>query len=148
SWHVATAAFVDPVTLRAVLDVLLRDYGVAALSDPDTTPVLDGGLVLSGPGGEVLVEPGCCSDLGVLADWRAAASHRSSGWQMVWTGHPWVSVRYQEPWLVLSDPHESDSPAACWAFRPEQLERALSEAEAELTRFTVRLETALSMLDF
>jgi hypothetical protein len=149
SWHVPTAAFTDPDTLRAVLDVLLRDSdGVDCLSDPDTVPVLSGGLALGVPGGEILVEPGCCSNLGGLADWRAAATHRSGEWQMVWTGHPWVSVRYEEPWLVLSPPHESDSPVGRWAFRPEQLGRALSEAEAELEEFAVRLEAVLPLLGF
>jgi hypothetical protein len=149
SWHVPTAEFTNLATLRAVLDVLLRDSGgIDALSAPDTIPVLSGGLALRVPSGEVLVEPGCCADLGGLRDWQVATTYRSSGWQMVWTGHPWVSVRYEEPWLVLSPPHESDSPVGGWAFRPEQLERAGAEAETELEWFAGRLEVVLPLLGF
>jgi hypothetical protein len=149
SWHVRTTDFTDPATLRVVLDILLRDSdGIEALSDPDTIPVLSGGLALLGPCGEVLGEPGCCSDLGGIADWRVAATHRSPAWRIVWTGHPWTSVRYEEPWLVVSPPHESDTPVGGWAFRPEQLEHALAEAESELERFAERLAVVLPLLGF
>jgi hypothetical protein len=149
SWHVPTTAFTNTVTLRAVLEVLLRDQdGVLDLSDPNGVPLPGGGLALLGPAGEVLVEPACCCDLGSISEWRAAVTHQSGGWMGLWTGHPWVSVRYEEPWLVLSEPHESDSPVGRWAFRPEQLQRALSEAESELQRFAGRLEVVLPLLGF
>jgi hypothetical protein len=131
------------------LEVLFREGGVEALSDPDASPVLSGGLALRRPdSGEVLVEPGCCSDLGDLADWRAAARHREAEWRMVWIGHPWVSVRYRQPWLVLSQAHESAEPEERWAFRPDHLERALAVAAAELESFAGRLAAVLPLLGY
>ncbi len=149
SWHVATKEFTDPTTLRAVLAVILREDEGGFPSDLDSMPTLVGGLALSGSDDEVLVEPTCCCDLSSIADWHAAASHRGSDWRTVWIGHPWLSMRFEEPWLVLSRPHESDTPeAAGWAFRPEQLERALAAAESELESFAGRLAAVLPMLGY
>jgi hypothetical protein len=146
SWHVPTKEFTDPTTLRNVLVAILRQEGIDYLSDPASIPVFEGGLALCGSGGEVLVEPTCCSDLANLSDWRLAANHRGSEWRMVWIGHPWLSVRFEEPWLVLSQPHESENPEEGWAFRPELLERALAAAEAELDLFAGRLAAVLPLL--
>lgn len=63
-------------------------------------------------GGELQVDPNCCSDLGDLSEWREAADYRGSEWQMLWIGHPWLSVRFEDGLLVLSEPHESNSPEA------------------------------------
>jgi hypothetical protein len=62
---------------------------------------------------------------------------------MVWVGHPWVSVRFDGTRLVLSGPHESQSPTARWAIRPEDLGRAVAAAEDELDAFARRLRLVL-----
>ncbi len=147
SWHVATKEFTDPAILRNILAVILREDDGEFPSDADSVRTLDGGMALCGADDEVLVEPTCCCDLASISDWYAAASHRGSNWRMLWIGHPWLSVRFEEPWLVLSQPHESDTPEAVgWAFRPEQLDRALAAAGAELESFAGRLGDALAML--
>jgi hypothetical protein len=107
--------------------------------------VLDGGLALR-TDSEVLVEPTCCSDLGTLADWREAAGYRRPEWTMLWIGHPWLSVRFEGGFLVLSELHESDSPVGRWAVRPDELGRAISAAEAGLEDFARMLERALVTL--
>jgi hypothetical protein len=148
SWHVPTKEFTDPATLRTVLATILREDEVDLGCDPDSIAVFDGGLALRDGEGEVLVEPTCCSDLTNISDWRAAAGHRNSDWRMVWIGHPWLSVRFDEPWLVLSQPHESDSPQEGWVFLPEQLECALASADAELDSFAHRLAVVLPLLGY
>jgi hypothetical protein len=150
SWHVATTELTDLDTLRTVLEAtLFQDEGIESLAASDSIPALDGGLALCGADGEVLVEPTCCADLDNLSEWQVAARHRGREWQAVWIGHPWVSVRFEEPWLVLTQPDESASrPEGKWIFRPEQLERALAAAESELEVFAGRLASVLQQLGY
>ena len=146
SWHVPTSHLVDAPTLEKILRAIMRDRGgLEALSDPDTVFVLDGGLALRCDT-EVLVEPTCCSDLGNLTDWREAAGYRGMEWTLLWIGHPWLSVRSEDGLLVLSGPHESDSPVGRWAVSPDELRRALTAAEAGLEDFARMLERALMSL--
>lgn len=143
SRHVPVAAFTSPVVLGRYLDAVVRGWGGPdALTGPDARPVLDGGLALRS-GGDVLVEPACCGDLGNLSEWRQAVGYRQPGWKMVWVGHPWASVRFAAGRLVLSDPHESDAPAARWSIAPDDLGRAVAAAEAVLEGFARNLRPAL-----
>ena len=88
SWHVPVAGFATAVVLGRYLDAVVRGWGgPAALTDPDARPVLDGGLALRW-GGDMLVEPGCCGDLGNLSEWREAAAYRQPEWKMVWVRGP------------------------------------------------------------
>jgi hypothetical protein len=103
----------------------------------------NGGLAFC-QGDEVLVEPTCCADLGNISDWRDSAAYRGIEWQMLWIGHPWLSVRYDNQWLVLSQLHESDAPVARWLVTPENLGAAVARARAELADFAVRLQPAVS----
>ncbi len=144
SWHVPAAAFTNPVVLGRYLDAVIRRWdGPEALTDPDARPVLSGGLALCS-GGEVLVEPSCCGDLANLSEWRDAAAYRQAEWKMVWVGHPWVSVRFDTDRLEFSEPHESDAPNARWSVRPEELDRAVAAAEAELEVFARHLRSTLA----
>jgi hypothetical protein len=144
----------DPLVLNRFVVAALGDRlataphrGEATNESPDTTFTVDveSGFALC-CGQEVLVEPSCCADLGNLAYWREAAAYRGEEWQMVWIGHPWLSVRFQEGWLILSQPHESEPPLARWAVRPEELESAVVRAQAELEAFARRLQPAFEAL--
>jgi hypothetical protein len=146
SWHVPAASLTDPAILGKLLAAVVKDWGgPESLTDPDGKPVLDGGLALC-QAYAVLAEPACCVDLGNLSDWRDAAAYRGSDWQMLWIGHPWLSVRHDGRWLVLSGPHESETPAARWAVTPDDLGRAVDEAAAELESFADRLRPAVGGL--
>jgi hypothetical protein len=146
SWHVPTSHLVDLPTLEKILGAIMRDRGgLEALSDPDTVFVLDGGLALRCDT-EVLVKPTCCSDLGNLTDWREAAGYRGTEWTVLWIGHPWLSVRFEDGWLVLSEPHESEPPVGRWAVGPDVLGMAITAAEVELGDFARMLERALMSL--
>lgn len=146
SWHVPTRDLTDPAVLQKMIAVLLHGWGgVENLDDPDGRHVLDGGLALLS-GNEVLVEPTCCSDLGNVSEWRGASGYRGPDWTMLWIGHPWLSVRFDEELLILSDPHESLEPVGRWAVRSEELVRAVIAAEVELEHFAGRLARVLEVL--
>lgn len=142
SWHVPVAAFTTPVVLGRYLDAVVRGWGGPdALTGPDARPVLNGGLALRS-GGDVLVEPACCGDLANLSEWWGAAACRQPEWKMVWVGHPWVSVRFEDGRLVFSEPHESDAPTARWSVPPGELGRAVAAVAAELDGFARKLRSA------
>ena len=94
--------------------------------------------------GSVIVEPMCCSDLGNLADWREAASCRATDWQMLWIGHPWVSVRFDEGLLIIRDLHEGGAPISKYAVLPDDLQKAIGLSETELEDFSRRLRAAVA----
>lgn len=136
--------------LRRLLEVIFQEWGgIECLTDPGCNPVLSGGLALRSPTQNMLVEPGCCADLGDSANWREAAGHRTAEWRMLWIGHPWLSVKYQAPWLILSDLHESESPPQMrWAVSPEGLLKAVVNAENELERFAQQISPVLITLGY
>jgi hypothetical protein len=149
SWHVPTTEFADPDRLRRLLEVIFREEGgIRSLPDPEDVLPLNGGLALSSPSQGVAVEPTCCADLGNVADWRHVVECREAVWQTLWIGHPWLSVMFQAPRLMISEPHESETPIARWALVPEQLERALVTAEAELERLAERIAAIPPLRDY
>jgi hypothetical protein len=148
SWHVPTKALIDAGMLERILHRVIDSRGgMASLSDPDSASALNGGLALANAG-EVLFTPTCCSDLGNIADWQQATLHRGPGWQTLWIGHPWVSVRYEPPWLLMSEPHESHEPVERWALSPDGLDRAVSAAVEELERFARQIASVLSVMGY
>ena len=147
SWHASTEQFVRrPADLAKLVAFFVDEWGGApTFEDPDRNPVLGGGLAFC-TGSEVLAEPQCCVDLTNLADWQRAVHCRDEGWSMLWIGHPWLSVRYEAPHLVLSDRHESNEPIAQWLIAPKLLRRAVVRAAKALEQFAVSLRTPLEAL--
>ncbi|MEQ8852500.1 hypothetical protein [Gimesia sp.] len=135
--------------LARALPVFLEDCGgLAELHDTDSRPILSGGLALSAYRHGILVLPTCCSDLSNLESWQTAAGYTGLSWEMLWIGHPWLSMKFQQPWLVLSDLHESDDPEARWMVDPADLRNAITVAEAELNQFRDQLAGVLADLGF
>jgi hypothetical protein len=126
-----------------VLELIFRNLSGAGLTiDLECMPLL-GGLALRNQS-KVLIEPGCCADLGDIDGWRQTVGYRQAKWQNVSNGHPWVSARYDAPRLILSDPHEGKCPpTARWAICPDQLRDALVAADAEQKRFAGLVTSAL-----
>jgi hypothetical protein len=143
SWHVPTSEFTDPALLRRVLEVIFQNLLEAGFSiDIECLP-LDGGLALRCQS-QVLIEPGCCADLGDVAGWRQAVRYRQTKWQAVSNGHPGVLARYDAPRLILSEPQEGESsPTASWAVCPDQLQGAVAKSEVELERFAGQITSAM-----
>jgi len=149
SWHVPTVNFDFSINLQQFLEMTFQEWGgIDSLSDPDCKPVLNGGLALRCAASDLLIEPGCCADLGDANNWKGAAEYRGPGWQMLWIGHPWLSVRYQAPWLILSERHESNDPSDRWAVFPEELNHAVDDAKTELERFAEELARLLLVLGY
>lgn len=143
SWHVSTSD-IDSAQLEKVLRVIIDGCGgMLSLDDSDSKPVLSGGLALSANEQDIIVEPTCCSDLGDIDNWKAAASYEKEEWEMLWIGHPWVSVKFQHPWLLLSELHESNDPVERWSVKPLELKEAIVSAESELFRFSERIASIL-----
>jgi hypothetical protein len=135
SCHVPVRS-INAANLRRILAMTFGDWGgIEALRDPELIPCLNGGLALYS-NGDLLVEPNCCTDLRNWVDWRQAVDYRGTDWQMLWIGHPWLSVRYEDPWLILSGPHESDDPVPRGRVTPDRLGRAVTAAIAELESFS------------
>ena len=148
SWLVRTINF-DIVNLRKLVESIVLEWGgIDTASDLECKPFLSGGIALLSSACEVLIQPGCCSDLGCIRNWRDASAYRGDEWQMVWSGHPWLSVHYRAPWLVLSGPHESDAPVGRWAVIPEELDHACTVAQGELQRFASELALLLPTLGY
>jgi hypothetical protein len=146
SWHVSTRRLTDPGLLHKSLTVTVEGWGGTVIfTDPDSKPVLNGGLALFSQD-ELIVQPTCCSDLRNLADWQRATAYRGTTWEMLWIGHPWLSVRYESPWLVISDLHESDTPTGRWAVSADDLHQAVADAERELQAFAVRMQPILEAM--
>ncbi len=136
SWRVATTEFKNDLVLQKVISRIISHFGgIESLVDPDNDPVFDGGLALVDLLGNVLVEPQCCADLENLTDWHEAADYRGERWQMLWVGHPWLSVRFDGERLILSDLHESEKPVVRWSINVNELQQALLDVERELRRF-------------
>lgn len=146
SWYVSTVQFTKP-QLEAFLQVIFEDWGgVNYLSEPDSQPLLNGGLAMDTEELGIIIEPTCCSDLGT-ANWKEAATFDGEEWKMLWIGHPWLYIKYEEPHLILSEPCESNGPAEKWKIKPDILQEAVRIAEAELLRFSKLIEPILAGLD-
>lgn len=147
SWHVSVGQLADkPDVLEKLLYFFVNDWGgIKVFSDPDQKPIFGGGLALCS-GSDVLTEPTCCADLSNLFEWQKAATYRETSWSMLWIGHPWLSIRYEAPWLVISDPHESNRPAEHWAVSPDDFGLAVNAAEAYLERFAQSLRSTLEAM--
>lgn len=146
SWLVPAEQLVDFDVRYRILAAIVRDWGgPEVFSEPNHSLVLSGGLALcSGRTG--LVGPTCCSDLGNLSDWKDAVGYRQAEWAMLWIGHPWLSVRFDSGLLVLSEPHESDSPTPRWGVTPHQLGKAVLLAESRLETLAQRLKPILEAM--
>jgi hypothetical protein len=94
----------DPQLLATIISIERPDLAHAA---DDEVGALSGGYVLSH--GDAMLLPGCCSDLGNLADWRRAATEAAAVPEMVWIGHPWTFVRASGDILHFTEPTEQQA---------------------------------------
>jgi hypothetical protein len=123
------------------LETLLREK-LADCEGPveiENIGALNGGYALRADE-KVLLTPSCCGDLANLDGWKQASRYAGSDWQMLWIGHPWVSVRAAESLLVISDYHEDDREIVpLLAVQPHDLELAVARAKRLTLSFAERL---------
>jgi hypothetical protein len=147
SWHVPTVNFTATRNLQLFLEKTFQQWGgIESLSDPENRPVFYGGLALRCSASGVLIEPSCCSELETVNDWKEAAVYKGETWRDLWIGHPWLSVRYESPLLILSEPHESNTPSERWAVNPDELDQNTNDAKVELVRFANEVANLLPAL--
>ncbi|WP_437914454.1 hypothetical protein WME73_00880 [Sorangium sp. So ce302] len=144
SWLVALDALNSADLLHRVLQVHFAD-GVPA--DLDEIGPFYGGLALVDDG-ENLVLPTCCGDLGDLDNWHIATEQRTDSPEMLWIGHPWLTVWYQAPMLHIREETEYNLPAHPreFAMNPEALQSAVRQATRELDLFCERVVVSLREL--
>lgn len=145
SWHVRIGEFSNVTLLGNVLEATFRNLSQMGFSNEQEHLPLDGGFALRCGSQNVLIEPTCCADLGNLADWRDAVHYRRAEWRTLWIGHPWLSVQYREPHLIIGGPHERGDPTARWAVCPDKLGAAVAAVESELERFAGQVADALPL---
>jgi hypothetical protein len=147
SWYVATSDLVDAEHLVRLLETWIESceaWDGDPLDDGTRGVRLDQLIRLYGGCGlqsqqDVCALPGCCSDLGTIEEWAKASAYRGEIWEMVWIGHPWISVRYSEGLLIFSKPHESDFPDDWFSIDPGALHLAIDFARVALKQFELRL---------
>lgn len=126
--------------IRVIIERWLAESGEdleAAIEDACGLP---GGAVLRSEG-RTIVTPRCYACVDDIDDWAKVAGYREPGWSMLWTGHPWLSIRSENDHLILSEPHEGDTPVERWRIHPSAVEAAHSHAVAVLERFSERLRS-------
>jgi hypothetical protein len=162
SWCVPVWSFERPAHLQRLLEVFLDKNGTRHDEPPVYEQLLDavkagtetatafveecvetlpGGGVLRSAG-RIYSRPGCCADLADLQGWESASAYRESKPQMLWTGHPWHHIRYEDGRLVLSEAteeSEATSSAEIARLAPSRLKAAVSDAQAHVQRFAERL---------
>jgi hypothetical protein len=100
---------------------------------------LNGGLVLRCDCRE-LIRPACCGDLSNWNDWKEAAIRRNRNWEMLWIGHPWRYVRFDDQHLIITEPTEDSEPLDVkpqYALDPSLLESAIDRTMIELRGFAM-----------
>ena len=91
----------------------------------------------------VLIEPGCCGDLGNVASWREAVGHRQPEWRPLWIGHPALSVLYRARDGSLAVHTTRRLLRHAGPVCPNQLQVAIDAAEIELERLVRQIAVAL-----
>jgi hypothetical protein len=89
---------------------------------------------------DVILEPQCCSELASLAEWEDVAKYRESEWAMVWIGHPWIYMKYENGWLYFTDYTEdkADKATILYAIEPDKIAHAVTDARPETEAFLER----------
>jgi len=121
----------------ALLCQLLQDhFGAGVPTALNEIGPFSGGFALM-EGSEVLLLPTCCGDLGNLNDWQAAVIHKSRSPAILWIGHPWLMVWYQDSMLHLQEEVESNLPLHPQVFviHPAALQQAIHLAVQEIDHF-------------
>ncbi len=142
SWLVTTRHLSESPALDAVLRGLLMLGDDSDEAQMRRNGALEGGFALFADG-ELVIKPSCCNGLYELCEWQEAAAHREPVWKDVWIGHPWISVRFREGRLILSDYHEGAPFLERWAVDPADLGRAVAAAQNDLEVFAGALRRSL-----
>jgi hypothetical protein len=144
SWLVPIEEISDPNIIKQYLTTEIGEY-LSAEYDPEYIGALCGGFALRS-GGETLVWPGCCGDLGDIKEWKIASEYKRGEWVDIWIGHPTISVYFDGKRLIISEAHEPlEKPARnCHSIAPKELLEAISKAEAQIVRFRERIQPILA----
>ncbi len=145
SWHVPIEQLTQEHALKALVANHIKEHELDPGDELELNP-LNGGYVLV-VDGKSRVWPTCCGDLANSMEWKMAAAYREPIWKMVWIGHPWVSVRYINDKIEISEPHDRDEPQRlCVSTSPDKLAAAVDHADRLLDDFRMRVAKVLPEL--
>lgn len=128
-WHVALADVTTSSAIRTIALVHLAEE----FEPVEEIPAHCGGFAVI-QDTEYLLLPRCCGNLGDLENWQAAIVYREQTPQMLWIGHPWLSIRYADGQIHIREKQEYESPSEPREFvvSPLTLQHAVAEAEREV----------------
>ena len=143
AWFVYPDQIGDPATLATILRVHFGDDGIPADIEEEASP-LAGGLVLLHDDLQIFT-PGCCGDMGDVAEWLKATAHESPEPEMLWIGHPWLQVWRENDLLCIREADECPPPRSHPTHRisPLALRQAVALANQEIDSVVERLLFAL-----
>jgi hypothetical protein len=144
SWLAPIKEITDPNIIKQYLATEIGE-SLSAEYDPEYIAALCGGFALRS-GGETLVWPGCCGDLGDIKEWKIASEYKGCEWLDIWIGHPTISVYFDGERLIISEAHEPGQKPerSCHSIDPKELLKAISKAEAQIEQFRERIQPILT----
>ena len=145
----------EPNTWNVALDQLSTEHlrTICKVEFPDLAPgpdledglqALAGGFALV-QNGVVRMTPGCCCGLAEFDDWQRLTATPPEDWEMLWIGHPWVSVRRRDARMEFSQFHEGEKELeAQFSVDLEDLVLAVAQVPEALAAFADRVEPILA----
>jgi hypothetical protein len=133
--------------LHSVLTAIIRQWGgMESLFEDGRCPALPGGVVLSCDEPSIEIEPRCCTSLDDVNSWCDALAYRDEDWKMMWIGHPWLLMKYENAQLLLAESGEAahdQPPQTIWELSRETFAEQMAEVERELSYLESRLASIL-----
>jgi hypothetical protein len=142
-WVVPIRDIYHEVILHHLIEGVYRIQPDSSFDEAAVTGHISGGLSLVHDG-EVIIASMCCSDLSNIESWNEAVAYRGSDWHMLWNGHPWVYVRYEDGDLLMTDYTEGEprvSETGKYAISAATLQSAVKQARRDLYAFKQLLMT-------
>lgn len=155
SWQVPVSQLTSARTLEKLVMIHLNGLGIRGFPDEDGEEEGDdeeyvgsmpGGYCLVGTDGQVIVDPGCCCDLGDYKFWESCSALSPGETCEQPIGHAEFLVSRDEESLIIHYPAAQGNPAETFHVCPDSLSNALAPAREVALDFRARLEKVLEII--